>query len=393
MPGIRLKNARLIGPSSIVRGEVLARDGVIAAVAWDGKGDWPADRVVDVADRYLSPGFVDIHTHGAGGFDFMDGSLEAVYGACLTHLRHGTTCLLPTTSASTRESLLEVAELFNHVEPRRSGYPEVFGLHMEGPYFAMEQRGAQDAKHLRNPDPEEYIQALRTGKRIVRWSFAIELEGGEEFLRTLREKGVIPSLAHSDATCQQVRQAYANGVHSLTHFYSGMSGLRRANSYRIAGAIEAGYLLDGMYVEVIADGKHLPADLLELIYKVKGPDRVCLVTDSMRAAGMPPGHYKLGNIVTGMDTVVEDSVAKLPDRLSFAGSVATADRLVRTMRDLSGATLPAAVAMMSLTPARLIGLDSRKGSIAVGKDADLVVFDEGIHIQLVMARGEIIPLD
>jgi N-acetylglucosamine-6-phosphate deacetylase len=172
-----------------------------------------------------------------------------------------------------------------------------------------------------------------------------------------------------------------------------MSGLRRVNSYRIAGAIEAGYLLDGMYVEVIADGKHLPADLLELVYKVKGPDRICLVTDSMRAAGMPPGRYKLGNIGTGMDTVVEDSVAKLPDRLSFAGSVATADRLVRTMRDLSGAPLPAAVAMMSLTPARLLGLDRRKGSIAVGKDADLVIFDEEVNIHMVMVRGEIIPPD
>lgn len=392
MPVTRFSNARVVGPSSVFDGDVLVRDGVIAAIALGGGADWPADQVVDVAGRYLSPGFIDIHTHGAGGFDFMDGSLEAVYGACLAHLRHGVTSILPTTAASTRESLLETAELFNQVDCSRPGHPEILGLHLEGPYFAPEQKGAQDPRHLRNPDPDEYGEVLRVGKRVVRWSFAVELDGADEFIRTLRERGVLPSLAHSDATCRQVRHAHAAGVNSLTHFYSGMSGPRRVNSYRIAGAIEAGYLLDDMYVEAIADGRHLPADLLELIYRVKGPDRVCLVTDAMRAAGMPDGRYKLGNIDNGVDVVVEDSVAKLPDRLSFAGSVATADRLVRTMRDLSGAPLPAAVAMMSLTPAKLLGADRRKGSIAVGKDADILVFDEGINIQLVMARGEMIRI-
>ena len=183
--------------------------------------------------------------------------------------------------------------------------------------------------------------------------------------------------------------AYENGIEALTHFYSGMSGVHRKNAFRIGGAVEAGYLLDDLYVEVIADGCHLPAELLQLIYKVKGADRICLVTDSMRGAGMPEGHYVLGNKDTGLDTIVEDGVAKLPDRSAFAGSVATGDRLVRTMYRLTNAPLYEAVKMMSLTPAKLLGIDGRKGSICQGKEADLLLFDEDIQIELVMTRGKI----
>ena len=165
-----------------------------------------------------------------------------------------------------------------------------------------------------------------------------------------------------------------------------MNTVRRVNAYRVAGAIEAGYLLDDLYVEVIADGCHLPAQLLQLIYKVKGPERICLVTDSMSATGMPDGEYVLG----GLPVIKEDGVAKLMDRSSFAGSVATADRLVRTFRALTDAPLYQVVKMISLTPARMLGIDGKTGSIAEGKRADLVVFDEDIQVSCVMVRGELI---
>lgn len=389
MPSVLFKNARIITPTGIAPGELLAADGRIEKIAFGAALNAAADRTLDAGGRYLSPGFIDIHTHGAGGADFMDGDLDAIYQACATHLRHGTTAIAPTTITGSTESLFDFVDLFQGVELRRAGLPEILGMHLEGPYFSPAQSGAQDPKHMRPPQPEEYLEVLRRSDRVARWSFAIELDGAMEFLRVLRESGIVSSLAHSDATTEQVFGAVDNGLACLTHFYSGMSGVRRVNAYRVGGAIEAGYLLDDLYVEVIADGKHLPAELLQLIYKVKGADRICLVSDSMRAAGMPDGDYRLGNRDTGLEVVVEDGVAKMPDRTAFAGSVATADRLVRTMRALTGAPLHEVVKMMTLTPAKLMRIDARKGSLAEGKDADILVFGENIDIDMVMVRGEI----
>lgn len=390
MASVLFRNAQIITPSCIVPGDVAIAGSNIAAVCAPGKYTGNANRIIDAHGLFLSPGFIDIHTHGGGGADFMDGSTAAIYQACTTHLRHGTTTIVPTTLTSTKQSLLDFIKLFNTIDLCHPDCPEILGLHLEGPYFSMEQRGAQDPRFLRNPDPEEYAAVLALTDRIVRWSFAIELDGAAEFLRVLREHRIVSSVAHSDATCSQVLDAYGNGVRALTHFYSGMSGVRRVNAHRVAGVIEAGYLIDGMYVEVIADGKHLPAELLRLIRKVKGPDRICLVTDSMRGAGMPDGPSILGSLDGGVECLIEDGVAIMPDRTAFAGSVATTDRLVRVMHTLGEVPLWEAVGMATVNPARLMGIDNRKGSIAVGKDADLLIFDDNIHISLVMARGEIV---
>ncbi|MEM1483337.1 N-acetylglucosamine-6-phosphate deacetylase [Oscillospiraceae bacterium PP1C4] len=390
MSSTLFRNARIITATGIYPGEVLVDHGIISKVSFGQPLAVTADREIDVGNQYLSPGFIDIHTHGAGNADFMDGSLDAIYQACKAHMEHGTTSIVPTTITSTAESLLAFVDLFNQVELDREDMPSILGLHLEGPYFAYDQRGAQDPQYLRNPDPAEYEEVLRRTDRIIRWSFAVELDGSEAFLKSLRTHGIVSSLAHSDATCEQVFRAYENGISALTHFYSGMSGVKRINAYRVAGAIEAGYLLDDLYVEVIADGKHLPKELLQLIYKVKGPERICLVTDSMRAAGMPDGGYVLGNHKTGINTIVEDGVAKLTDRTAFAGSVATADRLVRTMCQLTQAPLYEAVKMMTLNPAKLIKIDDRKGSISEGKDADLLIFGENIDVRMVMVQGRIL---
>lgn len=383
------RNARIITPTGITPGEVMVRDGIIDTVSFDKPIEAKADSVIDVMGDYLSPGFIDTHTHGAGNADFMDATAESVYRACRTHMQHGTTSIVPTTLTSTKESLLDFLSFFNEIDLQKQGCPNILGLHLEGPYFAHEQRGAQDPQYLRNPSPEEYNAALAATNRILRWSFAVELPGSNAFLHTLREHHIISSLAHSDATCEQVKRAYENGISALTHFYSCMTSVRRINAYRVAGAIEAGYLLDDLFVEVIADGCHLPADLLKLIYKIKGADRICLVTDSMRAAGMPNGEYMLGSLDGGQKCIVEDGVAKLPDRSAFAGSVSTTDRLVRTFRNLTGAPLHEVVKMASLTPAQLVGCADKKGSVSAGKDADLLVFNENIDVRTVMVRGDI----
>lgn len=385
-----LRNALIVTPLSVKRGEVLVSDGKITKIAYDSRLRDGYDDEIDVCGCYLSPGFIDIHTHGGGGYDFMDGTIDDIYGAVDAHMHHGTTSILPTSLTSTPESMLEFIKLFNEAELKREGLAEILGLHLEGPYFSYNERGAQDPRYLRNPLPDEYNRVLSSTERIRRWSFAVELPGSGAFLRVLREHGILASAAHTDADCQCIMDAYDSGVRLLTHFYSGMTGVHRRNAYRIAGAVEAGYLIDDMYVEIIADGSHLPKELLQLILKIKGPDRICLVTDSMRAAGMEDGEYYLGKNGEGVLCIKEDGVAKLPDRSAFAGSVATADMLVRNMIRLAGSSIPDAVRMMTLTPARLLGIDSRKGSVAEGKDADLVIFDDDINIKKVMVRGTLI---
>ena len=254
----------------------------------------------------------------------------------------------------------------------------------------MEQRGAQDPRYIKNPEREEYEKILSWSDDIIRWSAAPELDGAMEFGRFLKEKNILPSIGHSNAIYEEVIEAFENGYTHITHLYSGMSGVRRINAYRYAGVIESAFLIDEMTVEIIADGAHLPSSLLKLIYKIKGPDKIALVTDSMRAAGMPEGESILGGIRDGQKVIVEDGVAKLPDRTAFAGSVATADRLVRTMINIAQVPLIDAVRMMTTTPAKIMKIDDRKGSIVVGKDADLVIFDEDINIQTTMVEGEVV---
>ncbi len=386
---ILVVNGSLVLPYGIRKGSVLIEDGKIAEVSTGSEIKADGAEVIDAEGRYVSPGFIDMHTHGAGGYDFMDGTVDDIYGACKAHLEHGTTTILPTSMTSTSESLFSFIELFNKVELVREGCPEILGLHLEGPYFSPSQCGAQDPRYLRNPEPEEYERVLAMTDRIKRWSFAVELPGSDRFLSVLKKHGIVSSAAHTDADCHQIFNAFANGVELMTHFYSCMTSVKRVNAYRVAGAIEAGYLLDDMYVEVIADGCHLPAELLKLIYKVKGSDRICLITDSMRAAGMPDGEYWLGEIGKGVKCIKEDGVAKLPDRSAFAGSVATADRLVRTMINLADVPLYEAVKMASLVPAHLLHVDDRKGVIAEGRDADILIFDEDINISRIILRGEV----
>lgn len=349
--------------------------------------------IIDVNGLYISPGFIDIHTHGGGGHDFMDGTVESIIEAAKTHMKYGTTTIVPTTTTGDKESLFKTFDNIRKVKEKSGDYPNILGLHLEGPYISYEQRGAQDPRYIKDPDPKEYMEIINYTNDIVRWTIAPEREGAIELGRILTEKGIKCSIGHSDAVYEEVLEAYENGYNLITHFYSGMSMVRRINAFRYPGVVESGYLIDDMYVEVIADGMHLPASLLKLIYKVKGPNRICLVTDSMRGAGMPEGEYVLGNIKTGQKVIVEDGVAKMPSRDAFAGSVATADRLVRNMINLADVPLQEAVKMMTYNPAKVMGIDNKKGNIAVGKDADIIVFGENIDVKLVMIGGKILIND
>jgi N-acetylglucosamine-6-phosphate deacetylase len=389
---IIIKNGKLIFPDEIKENLTLVcENGKIARISNpDEVVSETGDQVIDAQNRYVSSGFIDIHTHGGGGHDFMDGTVEAYLGAAETHAKHGTTALLPTTLTSTLEELMQTFSIYRQAVQKNTKGAKFLGLHLEGPYFAYNQRGAQDPKYLRNPDPEEYNQILAASDDIVRWSLAPELPGALAFGKALTARNILPAIAHSDAIYEEVLEAYQAGFTHVTHLYSAMSTVSRRNAFRFAGVLEAAYLIDDMTVEIIADGVHLPKPLLQFVYKFKGSDKTALCTDSMRGAGMPDGESILGSLDKGQKVIIEDGVAKLPDRTAFAGSVATTDRLVRTMVEVAGVPLVEAVRMMTLTPARIMQIDRQKGSIREDKDADFVIFDDHIHVSHTILEGNVI---
>ncbi len=389
-------NARLIFPTGIETGELLVSGREICHIARGGRV--PAELVgdaslVDCEGLYLSPGFIDIHCHGAGGYDYMDETPEAIEAAARMQLRHGATTVLPTALTAPLAETADFLRRFETIPAERPDGPDLPGVHLEGPFLSPGQSGAQPPGLIRDPDPAVYETLLALSSRILRWSLAVERPGAAAFLRRLRTAGIASSLAHSDASCREVIHAVDEGLRCLTHFYSSMSTVTRDRGYRIAGAVEAGYLLQDLRVEVIADGCHLPAELLQLIYQVKGAVRIILVSDSMRAAGLPEGPSVIGKPGSGTPCIVENGVARSLDRSGFAGSVATCDRLVRTMYRLTTAPLHEVVRMMTLNPAELVGLDRRKGSLTTGKDADLLIFDEDIRLRRLFVRGEERSLD
>lgn len=380
-------NGRILAPGGIRHGVLLLEDNRIKGI----DDTVPARAaVIDAEGCYVAPGFIDMHTHGAGGADFMDGTVEAYLTAARMHARHGTTLLYPTTLTSTNEALYESFETYRKARLENRDGAAFGGMHLEGPYFNPEFAGAQDRRYLRNPRPEEYREILDRCPDLARWSFAPELEGAAEFAAELKRRGIVASIGHTNATFGECDDAWRAGAAHMTHFYSCMSTISRRNAFRYAGTIEYGYFQDGMSVEIIADGIHVPADLLHLLLKIKGAERISLVTDSMRAAGMPEGQSILGGLADGQPVIVEDGVAKLLDRSAFAGSVATADRLVRTMVREAGCSIPEAVRMMTENPARVMGIARRKGSILPGKDADIVIFDDDINVQKTIIAGKTI---
>jgi N-acetylglucosamine-6-phosphate deacetylase len=386
----RIHNGKIILPDGIVEhGTVLVNEGKIIGVEKHDV-DYPDAISIDAKGQYISPGFIDIHVHGGGGHDFMDGTEEAFLAIAALHAAHGTTSMMPTTTTAEKEGILQVLDVYEKAKEKNTQGSSFVGIHLEGPYFAMNQRGAQDPKYIRDPDPAEYMEILEYSKSIKRWSVAPERKGAIAFGKILHDRGIIASMAHTEAVYEEALEAYNNGYSLLTHFYSAMSGVVRRNAHRYGGVVEAGYLHDELDVEIIADGVHLPAPLLKLVYKIKGPDHTALITDSMRAAGMPEGEYILGNINSGLKVITEEGVAKLPDRSAFAGSIATTDRLVRTMIDLAEIPLFDAIKMITATPARIINMNDRIGAIKVGMDADLLVFDERINVQMTMIKGRIL---
>ncbi len=385
-----IRHASLVFPDTVQDNmSLLLEDGIIAEILPDGMLECEDADVTDAGGAYVSAGFIDMHLHGGGGHDFMDGTVEAYLGAAKAHARYGSTSIVPTTLTCSDEELFSSFEVFRQARKLNKEGANLLGIHLEGPYFNVRQAGAQDPKYLMNPRPEHYMKILEATDDIVRWSAAPELPGAVEMGRILSDRGILMSIAHTDATYEEAMKAIEyGGYRHMTHLYSAMSSVTRRNAFRYAGVVEAAYMSDDVSVEIIADGIHLPSALLQFVRRFKGADATALCTDSMRGAGMPEGEYKLGSLRDGQNVIVEDGVAKLLDRSAFAGSVATCDRLVRNMVNLAGCPLAEAVKMMTSTPARILGIDSRKGSLKKGYDADIVIFDDNINICETIISGK-----
>ena len=384
-----IQNGPVITPFRLIpNGGVLIENGKIVEILERPLGDIPPNTtVVDAAGRTISPGFVDIHVHGGGGFGFLSATPEEVGKICNAHSKYGTTSIVPTTSAAPIDKTCKAINNIRAASELNAPGAQILGVHLEGPYFAQAQRGAQAPEYIICPTEEKTAQLLDAWPGGIRMMGAApEIEGALALGTQLVKNGVVASIAHSDATFEDIERAMDYGYSDITHIYSGCSNVHRVNAYRTAGVVEAGLYFDRLTAQVIADGKHLPPSLLRLIYKCKGADRIALISDGMDPSAT---EIKEGTVITqpnGTQFIYEDDVMKMPDRQSFAGSCATMSRLVRNMVQLANVPLIEAVQMATMTPANIIGA-SNKGRLSPGFDADVILFDANVNVSYVMVQG------
>ena len=380
-----LAGAHLILPDRILRtGHLRIADGLISEVSESSLAPNPEEEVIDLDGLYLAPGFIDLHIHGALGRDTMEASAEAFETICRYHAQGGTTGLCLTTIAAPLERLLAVIAAAREYRRATPSGARLLGVHIEGPYFSPEKRGAHLPSMIRAPDPVEWRQLIEHADVITQMTLAPELPGALPLIEALALRGIIASVGHSDAWDDEVAAAFAHGLRHATHTFNCMSVARRRGPYRAAGVLEFVLSEPEILCEAIADGRHVSPTLLTLLYRAKGPDGIALITDATAGAGLPAeSHFMLGEI----PCVVRDEVALTEDGSSLAGSTSTMIRGVRNMVELAGAPLVEAIRMASLNPARALRLDQTKGSISPGMDADLVVLTPELDVRETWVGG------
>ena len=345
-------------------------------------------QVIDVGDRILAPGFIDNHVHGGMGHEFSEGA-EAVQKLAAYRTSTGTTGILATLGGSTTlEGMLEPIRAVREVMREGTGGAEILGIHMEGPYLSPRKPGVNPIELMRPLDITEVeaMQAASDGNvRLI--SVAPDEEGGMAFIHALPEMGIVASIAHSDTDYDTILQAIEAGATYTTHTYNGMRGFH----HRDPGVVGAVLTSDRVFAELIADGVHVHPAAMDILVRCKGRDRVVLVTDNSSMAGLPDGIYPgFGDPRMGRRIEKKEGVLRSLETGSIAGSAMTFNQDVRNMVTLVGIPLPWAIQMASLNPARAVGLDAYKGSLEVGKDADLIVIDEDITVYLTMVRGQVV---
>jgi N-acetylglucosamine-6-phosphate deacetylase len=361
------------------------------------RDEWLADGVecIDAGGLYISPGFVDIHVHGGGGSDFMDATPEDINAVLRYHATHGTTALCPTTATAPLGEItaaLDALQLYRSGPPR---YGRALGAHLEGPYLTPSKRGCHLPEEVRAPEEHEWRELLEHGP-IASMTLAPELPGASQLIAHYRKLRVTLSAGHSEALYGEMIEAADRGVTHVTHLYCAMTDAlnnrwRGTPNPRSGGMLEAVFLDDRLTSELITDGKHLPREMLLVAFRNKGYEKLAIVTDAMRGAGMPDGEYTFGPR-HGMKAVVRNGESRVPDGTALASSVCPMSEMVRVFRELVGCPLWQAVRMASLTPASVVGVQSEIGSLAPQKCADVIVFDEELAVKAVYIGGKALPM-
>lgn len=380
-----LINGRVVLPNSVVSGKaVIVEDKRVVAVS--DPGDLGDDiTAIDVGNRYITPGLIDIHTHGALGHTFNQPTVEAFASITQENVTRGVTSLLATLATAPFNDLVKSLEFSRQWMSTSHDGSQVLGVHMEGPCFSVEQKGAQDPQNMLPPD-DAVIDALLEHHDVIKiMTYAPELPGALEFTDRLAQLGIVPAAGHSSARDEDVLAAMKVGLSHVIHLWSGQSSTVREGPWRKPGLLEASLVFDGLTGEMIADNRHLPPTLMKLAYKCLGADRLCVVSDATSGAGLPEGaRFRVGE----MEYEVCDGVGMLFDRTAFAGSTTLLNQMIPILVEAVGIPLVEAVRMATLTPARIIRMDDRKGSLEAGKDADIAIFEEDFTAWRAMIGGQ-----
>ena len=338
--------------------------------------------IIEAKDKFVVPGYIDIHIHGGGGSDVMDGEYEAIKQVATTHSRFGTTAFLPTTMTMSKDKIIRSLRSICEAVKKGTAGAEILGIHLEGPYINPEKKGAQKEEDIKKISLEEFLEFNQASGNLIRLvTIAPEMPGAIDFIRWLHQQGIIVSVGHSNATYKQVQEGIQAGLSQVTHIFNAMRGLH----HREPGVVGAALSSPKLIVEMIADGIHLHPIVLKMLTQIKESEKLVLITDAMRATGFKEGTYDLG----GQEVIVTKGQARLKDG-TLAGSVLTMDKAVKNMVTKVGIPLSKAIQMASFNPAKCLGVEDRKGSLEPGKDADIVVLNKNLETELTMVAGKVV---
>jgi N-acetylglucosamine-6-phosphate deacetylase len=376
---MQIVNGRIITPDAVLTGHTLITDGSLIRAITTRESAPPNSEIIDARGQWVAPGFIDVHVHGGGGHDMMDATPEAIHGMARFFARHGVTSYLPTTMSAPAEAIVRALENVAACPQPEDGAQHL-GVHVEGPYLSADFPGAQAPDVLRLPDPAEYARWFASG--VVRLiTLAPELDGALEMVDEGVRQGIEFAIGHSGASYEQVLMAADHGVRQATHTFNGMLGLHHRKPGTLGGVLTD----DRIYAQIISDGIHTHPAMVKLLLRAKGADRTMLITDAIRAAGLPDGAYDLGS----QPVTVRDGICRIASG-SLAGSTATMDAVLRNVMQFAGLTLPEAIPMATSVPAAAMNLAGRKGVLQPGADADVVLLDDDIQVKLTMVCGRVV---
>lgn len=380
-------NAKVIFENEIKEMCVITDNGKIKDVC--ERSDLTDCEIIDCKGFFLSPGFADIHVHGGGGFSAMSDSSDEIVKMCASHALRGTTSILPTTLAAPIKRLHRAIDSITEAKAK-CDVSNILGVHLEGPFISMDMKGAQSPDNILVPTDKNIADLLDYSKEVKIIGAAPEVEGGMNVGVEAAKRGIVASVAHSNADYSVIEKALEYGYSDVTHIYSACSGMKKVGIFRVAGVVEAGLSLPGYTTQFIGDLRHLPYGVLKLIYQAKGADKAYAISDGLEYSALDMTDGTVIMQENGLEVLFEDNVMKLADRSCLAGSVATSNVLVKNMYKTAGIPLVDAVRMASLTPLSVIGFDKTKGKIKEGYDEDIILFDDDINVSFVCVNGKII---